>query len=278
MRSPSTVAPNAAYTPLPVCAVSHACDGMDAGGAPEKQGFSLWFCGKIAIFIKIPADMKKILSVFAMVCLCTCVWAQNPDSLLRAAYAADQAVRLELIRLSSQQPLQVDSLLAADAQVQQVDARNQLLVLGLLDECGWPEGLSAEANRAICIVLDHAQPDDLKRYMPLVERQAGAGIVEKSMYATMLDRMLMHEGLRQRYGTQTVVKQAIDSQTGAKSGRCYVWPVEDAAGLDSLRAEAGLPPMGEYVKMVGEAYAVECVWDPSLGIDDMPVKYPQGGE
>lgn len=220
--------------------------------------------------------MKNILSVLAALAACICGWAQTTDSLLKAVSAEDQAAREEWIRVSRLQPLPVDSLLAANARLQEVDNRNRLIVFGLLDGQGWPEGLSDEANRAICLVLDHARPSDLKRYMPLVERQARSGIVDGAMYATMLDRMLMHEGLRQRYGTQTVASRAADG-TGVQGGRCYVWPVEHAESVDSLRAVVGLPPMDAYVQMVEEVYAQECVWDPSLGIEDMPVKYPQSG-
>lgn len=221
--------------------------------------------------------MKRIACVLAALAACICGWAQNPDSLLRTVLTDDQAAREEWIRVSRLRPLPVDSLLAADARLQEVDTRNQIVVFGLLDAHGWPAGLSDEANRAICLVLDHARPSDLKRFMPLVERQARSGIVEGAMYATMLDRMLMHEGQRQRYGTQTVASQ-VANETGVQGGKCYVWPVEHAASIDSLRAVVGLPPMDAYVRMVAETYSRECVWDPSLGIEDMPVKYPQAEE
>ena len=118
------------------------------------------------------------------------------------------------------------------------------------------------------------EQDDIRRYMPLVERLSEAGAVSRSDYATMLDRMLMRGGLRQRYGTQTV--QRVDLQNGEQPlGACYVWPVEDASGLDSLRVSVGLPPMSEYVKLVEQTYEVEVTWNPALGIEDMPVRYPQ---
>ena len=55
----------------------------------------------------------------------------------------------------------------------------------------------------------------------------------------------------------------------------YVGPVEDASTLDDERLKIGLPPMSVYVKLLGEAYGREVVWDPVLEIEDMPVKYPQ---
>ena len=94
--------------------------------------------------------------------------AQNLDSLLRAVRDRDQAVRMEVIRLSQQVPPQVDSLLAASARMEEVDAANRRIVSDLLAE-GWPEGLSDEANEAIWLVIDHADLAMQRRWMPLVD-------------------------------------------------------------------------------------------------------------
>lgn len=197
------------------------------------------------------------------------VRAQPIDSLLRVVRAADQSTREEVIRQMARQPAEPDSLLAAYARMQQSDRENQQIVFGLLDRQGWPEGLTKEGNETICLVIDHADAPDLKRYLPLVELQAERGTVSRAMYATMLDRMLMHDGLPQRYGTQTV-----SSQLDGKESVCYIWPVENAAKLDSLRTSAHLVPMDKYVKLVGATYSTQVVWDPTKRIEDMPVKYP----
>lgn len=195
--------------------------------------------------------------------------AQNLDSLLRAVRDRDQAVRLEVIRLSQQVPPQVDSLLAASARMEEVDAANRHIVSDLLAE-GWPEGLSDEANEAIWLVIDHADLAMQRRWMPLVEEQMAAGRVSKSNYATLFDRMLMREGRPQRYGTQTCSSTRLVAADSARVERiCRLWPVESPERLDSLRAAMELEPIGDYLRAVEEVYGAPCLWDPSLGVGDM---------
>lgn len=195
--------------------------------------------------------------------------ARNLDSLLRAVRDRDQAVRMEVIRLSQQVPPQVDSLLAASARIEEVDAANRRIVSDLLAE-GWPEGLSDEANEAIWLVIDHADLAMQRRWMPLVEEQMAAGRVSKSNYATLLDRMLMREGRPQRYGTQTCSSTRLVAADSARVERiCRLWPVESPERLDSLREAMGLDPIGDYLRAVEEVYGAPCLWDPSLGVGDM---------
>ena len=99
--------------------------------------------------------MKRWLLGLGALCGLQTLSAQNLDSLLRTVHDRDQAVRLEVLRLSQQEPQQVDSLLAACARMEEVDARNRQIVSSLLEN-GWPEGLSDEANETIWLVIDHA--------------------------------------------------------------------------------------------------------------------------
>lgn len=149
--------------------------------------------------------------------------ARNLDSLLRVVHDRDQAVRAEVIRLSQQTPPAVDSLMAAYGRMQAVDAENQRVVSELLEGGGWPEGLSEAANETIWLVIDHADLEMQRRWMPLIEAQMAAGRVSKSSYATLLDRMLMRERRPQRYGTQTVsVSHVIDGDSTRMEQQCWL--------------------------------------------------------
>ena len=150
---------------------------------------------------------------------------RNLDSLLLALRDRDQAVRREVLRLSQQSPSPVDSLLSAYARMQEVDAGNQRMVAGLLEE-GWPEEISDEAGEALWLVIDHADLEMQRRFMPLVEEQVKAGRLSKSSYATLLDRMLMRENRPQRYGTQTrSFTRIVEGDSVCGQRVCYVWPV-----------------------------------------------------
>lgn len=204
---------------------------------------------------------------------------EGVDSLLRVVHDRDQAVREEVIRLSRQVPPQADSLLAACARMEETDAANQRIVAGLLDRNGWPEGISDESSETIWLVIDHADAAMQKRYMPLIEEQVRAGRVSASGYATLLDRILMREGLPQRYGTQTVsASRLVERDSAFVEQRCYLWPVESPGQLDSLRATVGLGPVGEYVKLVGETYGMPCIWDPALGVEELSALADRSGE
>lgn len=193
--------------------------------------------------------------------------AQDLDSLLRVIHDRDQAVRAEVVRLSQQVPPSVDSLLAAYARMQAVDAENQRVVSDLLGR-GWPEGLPDEANETIWLVIDHAGLGMQKRWMPLIQRQAEAGRISKSSYATLLDRMLMREKRPQRYGTQTVsVSRMIEGDSTRREQQCWLWPVADSGRLDSLRSTVELGPIGAYLRTVEAVYGIPCRWDPTLSVE-----------
>lgn len=193
---------------------------------------------------------------------------RNLDSLLRVVHDRDQAVRAEVIRLSQQTPPAVDSLMAAYGRMQAVDAENQRVVSELLEGGGWPEGLSEAANETIWLVIDHADLEMQRRWMPLIEAQMAAGRVSKSSYATLLDRMLMRERRPQRYGTQTVsVSHVIDGDSTRMEQQCWLWPVEQPERLDSLRNAMELEPIETYLRMVEAVYGIPCRWDPTLSVE-----------
>lgn len=196
--------------------------------------------------------------------------ARNLDSLLRVVHDRDQAVRAEVIRLSQQTPPAVDSLMAAYGRMQAVDAENQRVVSELLEGGGWPEGLSEAANETIWLVIDHADLEMQRRWMPLIEAQMAAGRVSKSSYATLLDRMLMREKRPQRYGTQTVsVSRVIEGNSTRTEQQCWLWPVEQPERLDSLRKAMELGPIGEYLRTVETVYGIPCRWDPTLSVEQV---------
>lgn len=213
---------------------------------------------------------KSLCALFVSLLAALPAPARNLDSLLLVVHNRDQAVRREVIRLSQQVPPQVDSLMAAYARMQAADAANQRIVSDLLDSNGWPEGISPAASETIWLVIDHADLAMQKRYMPLIEEQVRAGRVSKSSYATLLDRMLMREGLPQRYGTQTVSRsRLVEGDSARMESVGYLWPLESPECIDSLRATVGLGPVDEYLKLVEETCGTPCVWDPALRVEDL---------
>lgn len=184
------------------------------------------------------------------------------DRILEEVYDKDQAVR-EWTVLSS---LSYDEIVAYSTEMALTDSLNQVTVFGILDKEGWPARLSDKANQAIWLVIDHSDLATRRKYLDLVKAKAEEGVLDKSDYATLNDRVLMEEGKPQIYGTQIKITGTIifgEEQTLPM----YLWPVEDPAALDSLRSSIGLPPIEEYLESSG-LFGLPVVWDPTRTVAD----------
>jgi hypothetical protein len=123
-------------------------------------------------------------------------------------------------------------------------------------ERGWPRRsvVGDTAAKAAWLMLQHTEFHDwADEMLPVLERLTDSGDVKRSELALFTDRVLMHRGQPQRYG----------SQFNFVDGRMVAYRIEDLAQLDTRRAAVGLPPMAEYVRVLGEAYKLPVVWPPN---------------
>jgi hypothetical protein len=120
---------------------------------------------------------------------------------------------------------------------------------------GWPSRTSAgdSAQQAAWLILQHS-PDTAWQaaMLPDLERLAASGELPQADVALLTDRILVHRGQPQRYG----------SQFDMADGRLVPATVEDVAGLDARRARVGLPPMAEYVRLLAKQTKLPVVWPP----------------
>jgi uncharacterized protein DUF6624 len=86
----------------------------------------------------------------------------------------------------------------------------------------------------------------------VIESEAKQGEVSAANVAMIFDRVRVHQGRQQRYGTQFEVK----------NGELMPDATEKLATVDSLRASVGLPPMAEYAKHLESIYHLPAVWPP----------------
>lgn len=170
-----------------------------------------------------------------------------------------QEVRQELVQLGIEDqairqgltPERVQDT-AFTGQLLRGDSARTARLRAIVEAHGWPDParVGAEASNAAFLILQHSPDRAFQREMlPVLEALALEGAVPRDEAALLVDRVLVHDGLPQRYGTQFSM---ID-------GRLVMDSVMDAAGLEERRRSMGLPTMDEYVRALGEMYQVEVV-------------------
>ena len=195
-----------------------------------------------------------ILSIIAVMALLT--GCNRYNRVLEDVYDKDQAARAWTVGMAS---LSADEIEKYTAEMERVDSLNQTMVFDILDNDGWPSNLSDKANRAIWIVIDHSDLTSRSKYVSFVRAKADEGILDKSDYAMLNDRVLMEEGKPQVYGTQIKMAATFDGEDMVM--QLYLWPVENPDALDSLRRSVGLSPIEEYLRSSSESVGQEVIWD-----------------
>lgn len=171
-----------------------------------------------------------------------------PDSIraeLVAMGAADQADREGM----SAERLQDTAFLRT---LMRRDSARSLRLREIVHRWGWPDTARAggEAADAAFLVIQHSPMDGFREaVLPMMEAAAADGRMPAADVAMLVDRVLVHRGEPQRYGTQFALED----------GRLVAHPVEDPAGLDERRRAMELPPMDEYMRVLAESYDAEVV-------------------
>ena len=200
--------------------------------------------------------MFRYYRVFLILIIAALTSCNQYNRILEEVYDNDQAAREWTKGMSS---LTADEIVNYSTEMERVDSLNQVTVFGILDKEGWPSHLSDKANRAIWIVIDHSNLAYRSKYLGLVKEKAEHGVLDKTDYAILNDRVLMEEGKPQIYGTQ--IKMAATIVDDEITMQFFLWPVENPTALDSLRNTVGLSAIEEYLKTSGESIGQEIVWD-----------------
>ena len=131
--------------------------------------------------------------------------------------------------------------------LQKVDAENIKKLEAILAQHGWPgrSMVGEKASKAAFLVLQHSELSYQKKYIEYVRAAVANGEFSGSSLAMLEDRILMHEGKKQLYGTQIFSDE---------EGNLKVWPIDDPKLVDTRRASVGLTPMSDYLKNFGLEY------------------------
>jgi len=116
----------------------------------------------------------------------------------------------------------------------------------LLARHGYPgKSLVGEYQKEVVFFVIQHSPNE--KYLPLLTAAADKGEFRKSSLALFVDRIRVARGEKQLYG----------SQLGPMvNGRYTLDPVEDENNVNKRRAEVGLEPLEEYLKLYNITYQV----------------------
>ncbi|MEM8529100.1 MAG: DUF6624 domain-containing protein [Bacteroidota bacterium] len=132
-------------------------------------------------------------------------------------------------------------------------------MINLIEKCGWKDQLSEDSHRTIFLVLQHADLTIIERFISLVEEKVSKNLLSKDDSATMQDRLLMYQGKRQLYGTQTI------AQDNGKVN--LLWLVENAGELAERRKNMEMISLEDYFKIARDSFNIEMRWDTTLMLE-----------
>jgi hypothetical protein len=157
-----------------------------------------------------------------------------------------EALRAELLAMRAEDAHVRQELVEANQlggpyvpRMEAVHTRNASRLRALIAEHGWPgEDLAGEDGaEAAWLIAQHAvgEPDFQRRALAYLRDAAARGRVPAWHAAYLEDRIALHEGRPQRYGTQWV--------DDPRDGRARPWTLADPERVDDLRASVGLKPL-----------------------------------
>ena len=123
-----------------------------------------------------------------------------------------------------------------------LDGKNRQRLDEIVKQHGWPKKsvFGEEASGVAFLIVQHAELDYQKKYLPLIKDAVAQKEARRSDLAMLEDRILTREDKKQVYGTQLRLNQTTQ--------RMELYPIEDEANVDSRRAGVGLEPLAEYLK------------------------------
>ncbi len=158
----------------------------------------------------------------------------------------DEVLRQELVAMR-EEDLRVRGELEAAGELggpyvprmEAVHVRNAARLRELIAEHGWPaEDIAGEDGaKAAWFVLQHSigEPGFQRQTLATLRECAAAGRIPAWHAAYLEDRIAMHEGRPQRFGTQWM-----DSP---EDGRIRPWQLAHPGHVNELRSSVGLPPI-----------------------------------
>ncbi len=120
----------------------------------------------------------------------------------------------------------------------------------IIEEYGWPKQseVGHMAAGTVFLIIQHADLETQKKYLPTMTEAANNDEAQWSSLAMLMDRINMREGKPQIYGSQI---------RGNGDGNFEVYEIENPEYVNQRRAEVGLGPIEDYVKIWDIEWTIE---------------------
>jgi hypothetical protein len=120
-------------------------------------------------------------------------------------------------------------------EMKEIHQKNNKRIREIIIQYGWP-GFSLvgkDGCEAAGLIVQHAvlEPEFQEHCLELLEIAVLQKEAHPWMYALLLDRVLVHQGKKQRYGSQHFID---------KNGKLIPYPIENEKNVDALRQHVGL--------------------------------------
>ena len=161
------------------------------------------------------------------------------DEELRAELLArceeDQRIHRAVAKSAPGPQLPAPDLLA---EWHRIDEANTAWLLELTQRAGWPGRtmVGEDGTQAAWLLAQHAAPEHQPHFLELLRAAVTAGQASAGDLAYLEDRVRVHDGRPQLYGTQFTYDQ----------DQLKPQPIEDPEQLDQRRAAVGLAPFADY--------------------------------
>jgi len=140
------------------------------------------------------------------------------------------------------------ALFELDEQQQKMHLEHMDKLDGMISSTGWvsSEKYGKTASEQAISIIKNAPAERLGPYLDMLLKAAQTGDANPADVAYVHDKLLMHRGKKQLYGTQIAFNE--------KKGINDVYPIQDEANVDERRAKVGLGPLADALKKMGIKY------------------------
>ena len=199
---------------------------------------------KLVYFLLLTFSLSVVSNAFAQSGIDRNVLYPDLKQVLMVIAEVDQEIRNELL---SKGFGHVDSLDILRQKA--IDEANAKILNKLLQDYGWPtrEMVGQEGVDAAFLIVQHADPAFQKKMLPSVKASFERGDLDGAKYALLVDRVLVNDGLPQRYGSQAKIEE----------GYIILFPVENRERVDALRESLGLEPLSSYIRGMEALYGAK---------------------